>query len=33
VEELDKIVLEKAGHGDYAVVKELEEIGIRKGDI
>ena len=33
VEELDKIVLEKAEHGEYAVVKELEEIGIRKGDI
>jgi TRAP-type mannitol/chloroaromatic compound transport system permease small subunit len=33
VEELDKVILEKAEHGDYEVVKELEEIGIRKGDI
>jgi hypothetical protein len=33
VEELDKIMLEKAEHGDYAVVKELEEIGQRKGAI
>lgn len=33
VEELDKIMLEKAEHGDYQVVKELEEIGQRKGAI
>ena len=33
VEELDKIMLEKAEHGEYQVVKELEEIGLRKGDI
>jgi TRAP-type mannitol/chloroaromatic compound transport system permease small subunit len=33
VEELDKIILEKAEHGELAVVKELEEIGARKGAI
>ncbi len=33
VEELDKIVLEKAEHGEYAVVTELEEIGQRKGAV
>jgi TRAP-type mannitol/chloroaromatic compound transport system permease small subunit len=33
VEELDKIILEKAAHGEFQVVKELEEIGVRKGDI
>jgi len=33
VEELDKIMLEKAEHGDYEVVKELEEIGQRKGAV
>jgi TRAP-type mannitol/chloroaromatic compound transport system permease small subunit len=33
VEELDKIMLEKAEHGDYAIVKELEEIGERKGAV
>jgi TRAP-type mannitol/chloroaromatic compound transport system permease small subunit len=33
VEELDKVMLEKAEHGDYEVVKELEEIGQRKGAI
>jgi TRAP-type mannitol/chloroaromatic compound transport system permease small subunit len=33
VEELDKIMLEKAEHGGYAVVKELEEIGQRKGAV
>jgi TRAP-type mannitol/chloroaromatic compound transport system permease small subunit len=33
VEELDKIMLEKAEHGEYEVVKELEEIGQRKGTI
>jgi TRAP-type mannitol/chloroaromatic compound transport system permease small subunit len=33
VEELDKIMLEKAEHGDYAIVKELEEIGQRKGAV
>jgi TRAP-type mannitol/chloroaromatic compound transport system permease small subunit len=33
VEELDKIMLEKAEHGEYEVVKELEEIGARKGSI
>jgi hypothetical protein len=26
-------MLEKAEHGDYAVVKELEEIGQRKGSV
>ena len=31
VEELDKIMLEKAEHGEYAVVKELEEIGAAQG--
>jgi hypothetical protein len=33
VEELEKVMLEKAEHGEYEVVKELEEIGQRKGDI
>jgi TRAP-type mannitol/chloroaromatic compound transport system permease small subunit len=33
VEELDKIMLEKAEHGEYQVVKELEELGQRKGTI
>src|SRR5207249_11854980 len=33
VEELEKVMLEKAEHGDYQVVKELEEIGQRRGDI
>lgn len=33
VEELDKIMLEKAEHGEYEVVKELEEIGQRKGTV
>ena len=33
IEELDKIMLEKAEHGEYEVVKELEEIGQRKGSI
>ena len=33
VEELDKIMLEKAEHGEYEVVKELEEIGQRKGAV
>lgn len=33
VEELDKVMLEKAEHGDYEVVKELEEIGQRKGSV
>ena len=33
VEELDKIVQEKAEHGELEVVKELEEIGQRKGAI
>jgi TRAP-type mannitol/chloroaromatic compound transport system permease small subunit len=33
VEELDKIVLEKAEHGEYAVVTELEKIGQRKGAV
>lgn len=33
VEELDKIILEKAEHGELEVVKELEEIGARKGTI
>lgn len=33
VEELDKVMLEKAEHGEYEVVKELEEIGQRKGAV
>jgi TRAP-type mannitol/chloroaromatic compound transport system permease small subunit len=33
VEELEKIVLEKAEHGELAVVTELEEIGQRKGTV
>lgn len=33
VEELDKLMLEKAEQGGYAVVKELEEIGQRKGAV
>jgi TRAP-type mannitol/chloroaromatic compound transport system permease small subunit len=33
VEELEKVMLQKAEHGEYEVVKELEEIGQRKGDI
>jgi TRAP-type mannitol/chloroaromatic compound transport system permease small subunit len=33
VEELDKVMLEKAAHGEYEVVKELEEIGQRRGAI
>ena len=33
VEELEKIMLEKAEQGEDAVVTELEEIGVRKGDI
>ncbi len=33
VEELEKVMLAKAEHGEYAVVKELEEIGLKKGDI
>jgi TRAP-type mannitol/chloroaromatic compound transport system permease small subunit len=33
VEELEKVMLEKAEHGEYAVVKELEEIGQQKGAI
>jgi TRAP-type mannitol/chloroaromatic compound transport system permease small subunit len=33
VEELDKITLEKAEHGELDVVKELEEIGQRKGAV
>lgn len=33
VEELDKVVLEKAEHGELQVVKELEEIGQRKGAV
>ncbi len=33
VEELDKIMLAKAEHGEYQVVKELEELGVRKGDV
>jgi TRAP-type mannitol/chloroaromatic compound transport system permease small subunit len=33
VEELDKIMLEKAEHGEYQVIKELEELGVRKGNI
>lgn len=33
VEELDKVMLEKAAHGEYEVVKELEELGQRKGAI
>jgi TRAP-type mannitol/chloroaromatic compound transport system permease small subunit len=33
VEELEKIMLEKAEHGEIQVVKELEETGLKKGDI
>lgn len=33
VEELDKVMLEKAEHGEYEIVKELEEIGERKGAV
>lgn len=33
VEELEKVMLEKAEHGEYEVVRELEDIGVRKGDI
>ena len=33
VEELEKVMLEKAEHGEYQVVKELEKLGTRKGDI
>ncbi len=33
VEELDKIILKEAEEGKYAVVKELEELGQRKGAI
>ena len=34
VEELDKVMLEKAEHGEVRrSSKELEEIGLRKGDI
>ena len=33
VEELDKIILKEAEEGKFQVVKELEEIGVRKGDI
>lgn len=33
VEELDKIMLKEAEEGKYAVVKELEELGQRKGAI
>jgi len=33
VEELDKVMLAKAEHGEYQVVKDLEELGVRKGDI
>jgi len=33
VEELEKVMLEKAEHGEYKVVQELEELGVRKGDV
>lgn len=33
VEELDKVMLEKAEHGEYEIVKELEEIGQQRGSI
>jgi TRAP-type mannitol/chloroaromatic compound transport system permease small subunit len=33
VEELEKVVLEKAEHGEIQVVKELEALGVRKGNI
>jgi TRAP-type mannitol/chloroaromatic compound transport system permease small subunit len=33
VEELDKIMLEKAEHGEYQVVKELEKLGPGKGAV
>jgi|SRR5450759_625729 TRAP-type mannitol/chloroaromatic compound transport system permease small subunit len=33
VEDLDKIMLKEAEEGKYQVIKELEELGVRKGDI
>lgn len=33
VEELDKVMLAKAEHGEYQVVKDLEELGVRRGDV
>jgi TRAP-type mannitol/chloroaromatic compound transport system permease small subunit len=33
VEELDKLILERAEKGDPAILQKLEEIGVRKGDI
>ena len=33
VEELEKVMIEKAEHGEYKVVQELEELGVRKGDV
>ena len=33
VEELDKIMLAEAEQGKYQVIKELEELGVRRGDI
>jgi TRAP-type mannitol/chloroaromatic compound transport system permease small subunit len=33
VEELEKVMLAKAEHGEYQVIKELEELGVSKGDI
>lgn len=33
VEELDKVMLEKAEQGEYQVVKELEDLGQRKGAV
>jgi TRAP-type mannitol/chloroaromatic compound transport system permease small subunit len=33
VEELEKVMLAKAEHGEYQVVKELKELGVSKGDV
>ena len=33
VEELEKVMIEKAEHGEYKVVQELEKLGVRKGDV
>ena len=33
VEELDKLVLRQAEEGKLEIIKELEETGLRKGDI
>ena len=33
VEELDKIMLEKAEHGEYKIIEDLEKLGQRKGSV